>query len=241
NDLADFYGNVEVVDQTIGLLFDTLESLRLMEDTMFIYTTDHGIPFPRAKCTLYDPGLKTSLIMYHKNSKEFTGGRTINSLISNIDLLPSLLDYIGAKLPDKIEGKSFLPILRNQTKKIRSEIYAEKTFHEIYDPIRGIRTNQYKYIKNFEKSGTLYQIPTDILRDPSGQVMKEKYNKIRLKEELYDLTVDPFEENNLIENYEYKNILNEMRKKLNAWMKETKDPLLKGKVIDKRQEVQKHY
>ncbi|MEJ2248451.1 MAG: sulfatase [Candidatus Lokiarchaeota archaeon] len=241
NDLADFYGNVEVVDQTIGLLIDILEDLEMMENTLFIYTTDHGIPFPRAKCTLYDPGLRTSLIMYHKNSKEFTGGKTINSLLSNIDLLPSLLDYTGAEIPDEIEGISFLPILRNQIKKGRSEIYAEKTFHEIYDPIRGIRTSKYKYIKNFEKLGTLYQIPADILRDPSGQVMKEKYKVTRPKEELYDLTVDPFEENNLIENYEYNNILIEMRKKLNAWMIETKDPLLEGKVIDRRQKVQKHY
>jgi arylsulfatase A-like enzyme len=240
-DIAEFYGNVEIVDKTIGKLITYLEELQLIDNTLFIYTTDHGIPFPRAKCTLYDPGLKTCLIMYHKDSKEFSGCKIINSLLSNIDFLPSVIDYIGGKVPDDIEGRSFIPILRGEAEIIRKEIFAEKTFHEIYDPIRGIRTVDFKYIKNFEDLDTLYQMPQDIIRDPAGQVMKERYIEPRPEEELYDLRKDPEEKNNLISSEGYQELLTQMRAKLKQWMEKTNDPLLKGKVKEKRKKVQGHY
>ncbi|TFF63439.1 MAG: DUF4976 domain-containing protein [Promethearchaeota archaeon] len=240
-DLAEFYGNVEIVDKTIGKLITYLEELNLIDNTLFIYTTDHGIPFPRAKCTLYDPGLKTCLIMYHKDTKEFSGGKKIHSLLSNIDFLPSVIDYIGGKLPDDIEGRSFIPILRGITDVTRKEIFAEKTFHEIYDPIRGVRTKDFKYIRNFEDLDTLYQIPQDIIRDPAGQVMKEEYEEPRPEEELYDLRKDPEEKNNLVRSGEYRGILKQMKRKLKQWMEKTNDPLLKGKVEEKQRKVQGHY
>ena len=239
-ELGEYYGAINKVDITIGKIINWLEGNGLKENTLFIFTTDHGSPFPRAKCTLYDPGIKTILIMNQPNSDLFRGGKVINSLLSNIDYLPTLLEYIGTKLPEDIAGKSFLPILRGEKKEIRNEIYGEKTFHELYDPIRGIRTHNYKYIKNFEKLETLYQIPEPTLMAPSGKYIKEFYNKPRMDEELYDLNKDPNEEHNLVNDPNYRKIAHELKKKLLNWMKETKDPLLKGK-IDLQSQVQFKY
>jgi arylsulfatase A-like enzyme len=240
-DFAEFYGNIEIVDKTIGKIIDHLERLGLMENTLFIYTTDHGAPYPRAKCTLYDQGLKILLIMFHPHSELFSGGKVIDGILSNLDLLPSLLDYIGNELPQNIEGVSFLPLLDNSKKNVRSEIYVEKTFHEIYDPIRGIRTRRYKYIKNFEELETLYQIPGDMMMDEVGKIMIKKIQTPRVKEELYDLGEDPQERNNLIDDPRYQKKLEELRSKLNHWMIRTKDPLLKGKIKEKRTEIKGHY
>ena len=85
----------------------------------------------------------------------------------------------------------------------------------------------------------LYQTPLDIERGLSGQVLKEKIKHERVEEELYDLEKDPNEINNLVNNPAYENILFELRQKLLNWMKETDDPLLKGKVKNERQVLQK--
>ncbi|MBD3254425.1 MAG: sulfatase-like hydrolase/transferase [Candidatus Lokiarchaeota archaeon] len=240
-DFAEFYGNIEIVDETIGKLIDHLESIGILENTLFIYTTDHGIPFPRAKCTLYDPGLLTLMIMYQKNSDLFSGGKIVDGMVSNIDLLPSLLDYIGGEIPKDIEGVSFLPLLNEEKEEVRSEIFAEKTFHEIYDPMRGIRTRRFKYIRNFKSLDRLYQIPRDIFIDGTGQVMKSMDEEERPMEELYDLEKDQLERNNILKDASYQEVLNDLRSRLEKWMERTNDPLLEGKVEDKRQEVKEHY
>ncbi|MFX1590158.1 MAG: sulfatase/phosphatase domain-containing protein [Promethearchaeota archaeon] len=216
--------------ETIGKIIKMMQENGLTQNILFIFTTDHGSPFPRTKCTLYDPGIKTILIMYQDGKNLFNGGKVIDALLSNIDLLPTLLELIGGGIPEDIEGKSFLPILRGEIKEIRKEIFTEKTFHELYDPIRGIRKDRYKYIRNFVKSNTLYQMPSPILRSPSGKYMKDEYNQPRADEELYDLKNDPNERINLIKSPEYKEIAENLRNKLNLWLKNTNDPILKGKV-----------
>lgn len=229
-ELAEYYGAINSVDITIGRILNKLQETGLKENTLFIFTTDHGSPFPRAKCTLYDPGIKTILVMYQPESSLFCGGKVIKSLLSNIDYIPTLLDLIGARIPEDIEGKSILPILKDEKEEIRTEIFAEKTFHELYDPIRGIRSQNYKYIRNFEKLETLYQIPTPTLMAPSGKYMKKFYEKPRMDEELYDLDNDPNEQFNLIGNPRYEDIALNLKNKLLEWMKKTEDPILKGKI-----------
>lgn len=244
-DLAEFYGSIHSVDKVIGKLTNALEKLRLDEQTLFIYTTDHGEAFPRAKCTLYDPGIKTLLMMKWPKSPLFSGGKVHDALISNIDLLPTLLDLIDAEVPEDIEGRSFLPVLKGQSLEAREEIYTEKSFHEIYHPIRSVRTKRYKYIRNFEKLRTLFHMPKDIYKDGSGKVMRHYYTKSTCPfEEFYDLETDPAEKKNLINHPDYQEQIQELKDKLDDWMKETDDPLLKGKikpqtnVLEKRKDIE---
>ncbi|MFX0049135.1 MAG: sulfatase/phosphatase domain-containing protein, partial [Candidatus Hermodarchaeota archaeon] len=229
-ELSEYYGAINRVDLTIERIYSMLEDTGLNNNTLFIYTTDHGSPFPRAKCTLYDPGIETILLMHQPNSNLFSGGKVINNLLINIDLLPTLIEHIGGEIPKNIEGKSFLPILKQEQVELRSEIYLEKTYHEIYDPIRGIRTNNYKYIRNFERLDTLYQMPQPVLMAPSGKFMKNYYNSPRPTEELYDLGKDSLEKTNVINITEYQEIVTELRKRLFNWLKATNDPILKGKI-----------
>ena len=168
------------------------------------------------------------------NQNLFNGGKVLDQMISNIDLMPTLLDFIGADTPENIEGKSFLPVLRDATFPFRSEIFTEKSFHEIYDPMRSVRTREFKYIRNFEPSESLYQIPLDIERGLSGQELKDKIKTKRAEEELYDLKNDPNEDNNLINDPAYEAVLIELRQNLVNWMKKTNYPLLKGKIKDTR-------
>jgi arylsulfatase A-like enzyme len=233
-DLGLFYGSIENVDLAIGKIIQSLDKLGLRKNTLFIYTTDHGSPFPRAKCTLYDPGIKIALIMNHPNSELFSGGKVIQEMISNIDLLPTIIEFIGGKPSKQIEGKSFLPLLKGLFGNFRKEIYTEKTFHEIYDPIRSVRTEKYKYIRNFEGLDSLYQLPLDIQRSPSGKSLLESIKLPRVEEELYDLENDPNEVKNLINDSTYLKILTDLRQKLLNWMINTHDPLLKGKIKDDR-------
>jgi len=241
NDLSLFYGIINPVDEVIGKIIEILENTGLRENTLFIYTTDHGSPFPRAKCTLYDPGIKTLLIMNCPNQNLFNSEKVFDQMISNIDLLPTLLDFIGAEIPEKIEGRSFLPVLKDTTIPFRSEIFTEKNFHEIYDPLRSVRTKDFKYIRNFEPSKYLYQIPLYMERGLSGQGLKDKIKMKRAEEELYDLKNDPNEVTNLINDPAYEAVLIELRQKLVDWMNETNDPLLKGKIKDGRQQPPKKY
>jgi len=231
-DISLFYGIINPVDEVIGKIIEILEKTNLRENTLFIFTTDHGSPFPRAKCTLYDPGIKTLLIMNCPNQNLFSGGKVFDQLISNIDLMPTLLDFIGAEIPENIEGKSFLPILKDVTIPFRSEIFTEKNYHEIYDPLRSVRTRDFKYIRNFEPSEYPYQIPLDIERGLSGQGLKDKIKMKRTEEELYDLKSDPNENKNLTNDPAYEAVLIELRELLINWMKKTNDPLLEGKIKD---------
>ncbi|MFX1324286.1 MAG: sulfatase [Promethearchaeota archaeon] len=233
-DLGLYYGCIERVDLAIGKILKCLDKFNLRKNTLFIFTTDHGSPFPRAKCTLYDPGIKTALIMNYPESEFIEGGRVIHEMISNIDLLPTVLEIVGCKPPRQIEGRSFYPSINNLYGRFKNEIYTEKTYHEIYDPIRSIRTAKYKYIRNFESLDTLYQLPLDIQRSPSGKFIQETIKKPREEEELYDLENDPHEQANLIKDQAYSKILSELRQKLMDWMIRTQDPLLQGKIKDER-------
>ena len=164
------------------------------------------------------------------SSELFSGGKTYEQMISNIDLLPTLIDLAGGKPPENIEGESFLPLLKGKTKEFRNRIFAEKSYHELYDPIRCMRTKDFKMIYNFEPLETLYQIPADILKDLSGQYMKERYKFPRVTEELYDLERDPNELVNVAKNLEYEGIIETLKQDLFNWMKSTNDPILRGRI-----------
>lgn len=230
-DLAMFYGAILETDYHIGKILEALRESNKEEDTLLIFTTDHGIAFPRAKSTLYDPGIKTTLIMRWPKGG-FVGGKTHNELLSNIDLLPTLLDIIGAEIPDSIQGRSFKPLIYGETYKPREEIFAQKDWHDIYDPIRCIRTNRFKYIRNFIEGVWPYlPLPLDIEESLTRRSIGDSYyTRLREREELYDLESDPNEFFNLVKDPNYLSVLESLRMKLQRWMEENNDPILKGAI-----------
>jgi len=227
-DLAGFHGLIWVLDECVGRVREALEETGLAEKTLFIFTTDHGPAMPRAKGTCYDPGLRTALVMRWPG--HLRNGIRCDELLTNCDLLPTLLDLVGARAPDGLDGRSFLPLLAGSEYVPREDIYAEMTWHDQYNPMRAIRTNQYKYIRNFGDRPLVY-LPQDIYTGPAGQEMREEYyGTQRPEEELYDLAADPGEQDNLVEDSQYVEVAAELRRRVENWMVETNDPLLYGDV-----------
>jgi arylsulfatase A-like enzyme len=178
---------------------------------------------PRAKCTLYDPGLEVALIL---RGPGFARGTVEDGLASNLDVLPTLLDAAGLPQWPGIQGRSlFQP---------RDAIFAEKTFHSYYDPMRCIRTRRHKYVRNFEAAFAV-EVPADIQRGPIFRSDPGRYSTDRpAVVELYDLDTDPLEQHNLAGSPDLAHIENELDGALWRWMRETRDPLLDGPIPSPR-------
>jgi arylsulfatase A-like enzyme len=209
------------MDDWVGRILDALDRSGLAGDTLFIFTTDHGAAFPRAKSTLYDPGIGTALVMRFPEDAGVEPGRR-DELLSNIDLVPTLLEMVGAPVPDEIQGRSFRPLLTGGGYEPRKEVFSEKSFHDVYDPMRSIRTRRFKYIRSFAEIKNL-PLPTDIERSIASNELRADALLPRPPEELYDLPNDPAEERNLAGDPAHKLVKDELAGRLEEWMKATDD------------------
>ena len=244
----------ETLDPAIGEYRDALADAGLAEETLFVFTTDHGLAMPRAKGTCYDPGLETALI-YHQPGR-IEDDAVHDDLVSNVDFTPTILDLVGVEPPTDVAGRSYAGLLVDEnevekgdetvetTYEPRERIFGEMTWHDRYNPIRAIRTERYKYVKNFSVLPRVF-VPMDVVPTPSGrEVHEEFYVEQRPEEELYDLEADPHERENLASDrtpYEpaseasdpdpaHQDELERLRNELHEWMEETGDPLLEGPV-----------
>lgn len=227
-DIAGLNGLVYRVDESLGRLREALQRTGLADSTLLIFTTDHGTAMPRAKGTCYDPGLKTTFMMHWPG--HFTGGRRYSELVSNCDLVPTVLDLVGRQTPAQVQGRSFLPLVDDRPYEPNEFIYAEMTWHDRYNPMRAVRTDRYKYIRNFGERPLVF-LPLDVFEGPAGQAMREEYyGSTRPAEELYDLQTDPLEHNNLIYDPAHADVVAALRGQVTTWMHETNDPLLYGDI-----------
>lgn len=227
-DVAAFQGAIRQMDAGVGRILSGLDGLGLTESTCVIFVTDHGAAMPRAKCTLYDPGIEVAFL-WRWPARGLSGGRVVDELVSNVDVTPSLLDGLGLAAPPGLHGRSLWTLLAGGAYSPRREIFAEKTFHTYYEPMRAIRTEQHKLIVNFEIS-TAVDVPSDIRASPIYPLMLDAFDGVRPKVELYDLAADPFERTNVADTVEMQSIQAELRGRLLQWMQETNDPLLRGPV-----------
>jgi arylsulfatase A-like enzyme len=228
-EMAALQGAVQAADGAIGRILAALDGAGLAENTLVVFTADHGLAMPRAKCTLYDPGIGVALIVRWPAGGVRTGG-TVSPLISNIDVLPTLLEAIGAAVPEGVQGRSFLPLLRGGAYSPRDAIYAEKTFHSYYDPMRAVRTERYKYIRNFETT-FLVEVPGDV---QVGAIYRSELQRYVAAThpavELYDLVADPLEQDDVAGQPVVAEVERELDARVWRWMEETGDPLLAGPV-----------
>ena len=230
-DIADFFGAIKHVDYNIGNIIDYLEKeCSFADHTLILYTVDHGWAMPKAKCTLYDPGIKTGLVMYQPGKFQ---GKVYSQLLSNIDLFPTILELVGAEIPADVEGQSFYSLLKGKKYHEREHLFAELTYHDCYNAMRAIRTNKWKFIMNFEILPTRFEIPIGFAATESTELYIERnpdFHSPRDAEELYDLDKDPAEMENLASDPKYSHIKERLKQTLMQWLEETKDPILSGKV-----------
>ncbi|WZL82435.1 sulfatase [Vallitaleaceae bacterium 9-2] len=222
HDFSQYNTSVECVDTLFGQILDTLEEEKLLEDTIIVFTTDHGIAVPHGKSNLTDLGLEVALMFYLPWS---TQGRSYEGLVSHLDVMPTLCDYLKLKPEHKMEGKSLVPMLEKREEHVHDALFFEMNFHTSFEPARAIRTQRYKYIEYLDDYA-LYQL-SNINDSPTKDFLVESGLKQKEKPlyQLYDLYHDPHEKNNLVDNLKYNEILEELRRQLNQWRKATQDIL----------------
>ncbi len=229
-ELAELQAALNHVDVHVGRLLAAVEDLGLTNNTMVIFTTDHGVAMPRAKCSLYDPGLEVAFILRLPSRAGWSGGKIVEDLVSNVDYLPSFLELLGLPAPANLQGRSFAPRLDGRSYRPRGEIFAEMTYHDYYDPRRCIRTATHKLIVNF--SNSYFFMDPSQSRHPRSDPMSPKDEKLAFhpQVELYDLKTDRWELTNLAEKEEQAVLRGELLARLWRHLSDTGDPILKGAV-----------
>jgi arylsulfatase A-like enzyme len=222
------------VDRAVGRIRESIERAGVAEETVVVFTTDHGLALPRAKGAPYDPGIEAALIV---SGPGFEEGAVRDELLSNVDVMPTLLACAGVEAPADLDGRSFLPLLEGEDYDSRERVFASMTWHDGYNPMRVVRSERYKYVRSFADLPRVF-LPGDVFRSPSGRELREQYyTENRPAEELYDLRDDPEETENLLPDrrvFEERPAgnppLDRFRGELRAWMESVGDPLLDGPV-----------
>lgn len=225
-DFVHYYNEITRLDNYVGRVVAELDAQGVTENTLILFISDNGRPFPRDKTTLYDGGIKTPWIMKWPN--KIKSGSVCESLVSAVDIAPTFMRLAGLELIPTFEGVDFSELLTTPEKNVRNEIYAEDHWHDYEDYTRAIRTKTHKYIRNFY---------TDLPNTPSADAfvggtfasmleLKQKgalseaqlacFIAPRPEEELYDMVNDPFELKNLAGSTEAKETLLRLRKELKS-------------------------
>lgn len=227
-DTADFHASLRVLDAGVGQVLEALDKAGLAENTLVISTTDHGIEFPTMKCNLYDGGTAIHLVM--RGPGVFAGGKACDAMISQIDLFPTLCDWLQIPHPAWLEGRSFLPVLRGEAQEVNDAVFSEINYHASYEPKRAVRTKRWKYIRSF--GSYHHPVLPNCDDSPSKTLWVDNgWGKmVTPTEELYDLIFDPNERTNLARDPAQQDALQGMKKRLDDWMIATNDPLVHGPV-----------
>jgi N-sulfoglucosamine sulfohydrolase len=236
-ELAEYYQSIERVDQGVGRLMSALKTTGHLDDTLILFLSDNGPPFPGAKTNLYDAGTRLPLIVRSPDQKN--RGIVSQALVNWTDLAPTILDFAGAKPPPyALHGRSLLPILEVPDPQAWDEIHQSHSFHEVtmYYPMRSIRTRKFHYILNladplpFPFASDLFDSPTwqEVLRRKDTQYGSRTVDAYihRPRHELYDLSADPQEVVNVANRPEYADVLHDLQAKVRDWQKKTNDPWL---------------
>jgi len=237
-DLAEYYESLSRLDAGVGMILDNFAATGRADDTLVIFLSDNGCPFPGAKTNLYDPGLHLPLIVRAPGAAAAVN----DAMVSWTDVAPTVLDWTGVAPPSAypLSGSSLLPILGKTTDPIRTAVFASHDFHEInqYYPMRSVRTRTHSYILNLAWQ-LPYPIAGDVAGSPSwkaiaadptirlGRRTQAAYLQ-RPAEELYDLARDPEEVTNLAADPAYAGIKAELAERLRSLRAATKDPWLAG-------------
>lgn len=236
-DYGGFLMSLRSADSCFGQVIRCVKQLGLWDNTIVLFTTDHGPAFPFSKCTLYDSGTGVSL-MIHVPGMD---GRVIDGLASHVDVFPTLCELLGAEPPAYLEGVSLVPLLTGEREQVRDQVFSEINFHTSYEPARSVRTERYKYIRYYDRD--YLKANRSNIDESRSKAFFERNgleNWEKPEEGLYDLLYDPGERNNLAGKAGYEALLEDMRDRLERWQEQTGDPLLKGPIpIDPAWKVNK--
>ena len=256
-DILDYYIEVEHFDQMVGRAIAQLEERGLLENTIVVVTSDHGMPFPRAKATLYDDGTHVPLAI-RWGTGVGSPGRVSNALVNLSDLAPTFLEAAGLRVHPEMTGRSLLKLLQYPDGALKlNRAFVAMERHDGCRkggkgfPCRGLRRRNFLYLRNFAPErwpagdpdpavcaraipfGEVDSAPSKTLlmeqmSDPGIRPFYDLAFARRGPHELYDLKKDPGQIDNVAEDPAYADVLSEMQQELNEYLKQTEDPRVLG-------------
>lgn len=234
NDLAHYYDEIARFDHYLGLVVAELKNQKVLDNTIIVVMADNGRAFPHSKTRVNDRGMKTPFIAFWPKGLG-TKPRVCNSLVSAIDIAPTLLELASAKIPETVQGVSFMKLLKNPDKSFRNYVFAEHNWHDYEAHERMVRTKDFLYILNSRPKLTNLG-PADAVGSPSfkdllegkknGTLSSEQseiFIQPRPVEELYKNSTDREQFENIAAKPEFQEKLVELRLVLKNWMAETAD------------------
>lgn len=233
DDLTSYYNEVTRFDYYIGQVVETLREQGVLDNTLIFVMADNGRPFPRAKTRLHDSGMKTALVAHWPSGIRRAGPS--ESLVSVIDLAPTVLKLAGCEVPETMQGVSMLPLFGSSSASIRDYAFSEHNWHDYEAHGRSVRHGDFLLLKNF-RTKLPWQGPADSVRSPSHQnllalkksgklnaAQKDVFLAPRPDLELYHFKDDPHQLKNLAGDPAYASQQKELAAVLDQWMEETAD------------------
>lgn len=248
NDILDYYLEVERLDREAGAILRTLEQAGQLDNTLVVFTSDNGMPFPRAKANLYDAGTHVPLAL--RLPGRVKAGQQRDDFVVLTDLAPTILEAAGLT-PPAMTGRSLMPLLAGSRQPNRDHVFVERERHaqvrrgDLSYPARALRTDRFLYIRNFRPDRWPAGDPEkyfavgpfgDIDGGPSKDLLLERRDDPaiarfftlatakRPAEELYDLRADPGQLENVAGKSEYARDKAALTTTLERWMRDTNDP-----------------
>lgn len=226
HDYAGYLQSLKTADECLGVLLDEIDRLGLRQNTVVLFTTDHGVSFPEMKTTLKDTGTGVALFIRHPE----IGRGSSDAMVSHIDVFPTVCEMLGVEKPKWLQGTSLLPLMKGETEMIHEYVYSEISYHAAYEPTRAVRTNRLKLIRRFAEDRHKpfvnigdHEAKDWFLTSPLPGVEAER-------DSMYDLIADPAEEINVVHLPQYQEEYKRLSDALEKWMRETNDPLLNGPI-----------
>jgi N-sulfoglucosamine sulfohydrolase len=235
---ARYYAAIKRMDDDLGAVYEAAYR-KLGSNTLFIHFSDHGAQWPFAKWNLYDAGLRVPMFAVWPDV--IPAGTKNDSLATLLDVLPTLIEAGGGRPSDQLAGRSILGVLTGRAADAGEDaVFATHSGDGKMNkfPMRAVRTARWKYIRNLSPEsayGTHITQGQDVdghdywqswehraKTDAEAAAIVARYQH-RPAEELYDLASDPFEQLNLTADALHKNVLADMRARLDAWMAEQGD------------------
>lgn len=232
-DIARYYDEIGRMDEVIGRHLAILEERRLDQDTLVVFLSDNGAPFPREKGTVYDGGVRTPLIFRRPGA--VPQGVRHDGLMSVIDLAPTFLALAGIDVPGDMQSHDISGGLRDPRAWRRDVAFSERNWHDCDEHIRSIRTARYRLIHNAYIE-LPFGSPADVTASPSWLALYESKKQDRLTEaqrllfdsprpeiEFYDVRQDEWQVDNLAARPEYQEEIAAHYSMLKEWMTATND------------------
>jgi N-sulfoglucosamine sulfohydrolase len=234
-EVADYYSTVRRADDCVGRVMDRLRESGLEEETIIIFLSDHGMSFPFAKSNLYPEGVRTPWIVVWPGVAE-QGYLDTEHMISTIDFLPTVLDMAGLAVPEGLEGRTIVPLVKGGQQDGRDRVFVQFNENPNADvrPTRGIYTRDFCYIftpwSNGERQALFesrwyrsYSTLYNLAKADPEVAERHQFLMHRTVEELYRYSTDPFALNNLVDNPHFQGVLDDLREELTDWMERTGD------------------